>query len=79
MVGADVVVMKTRVFADDGQPESWDCNDNYMDLDQFTASQHVIRWAKRQSDAPAPPAPAPVPAAADRDVENQEGTVRIGA
>ncbi len=39
--------MKTRIYADDGQPESWDCNDNYFELDEPEARGLVLRWANR--------------------------------
>ncbi|MFT5734445.1 MAG: hypothetical protein ACI8WY_003127 [Planctomycetota bacterium] len=57
MATAESMVMKTRVFADDGQPESWDCNDNYFDLDEIAAREHMLQWArssaKRQGKEPA--------------------------
>ena len=58
MLQVEALVMKTRVFADDGQPESWDCNDNYFELDEGGAREHVLHWARsaasRQSAVPAP-------------------------
>ena len=77
----EALVMKTRVFADDGQPESWDCNDNYYDLDQAGAQVHVIRWERSAANGErnAPESQPPVHETANGNDEPAEGAVRIGA
>ena len=48
--------MKTRVFTDDGLPESWDYNDNYHDMDQAEAEVHVLKWKRDTASCHSKPA-----------------------
>lgn len=48
--------MKTRVFTDDGLPESWDYNDNYHDLNQAEAQAHVLKWERDTASCHTKPA-----------------------